>query len=253
MKLSRASFCLFLTLWLAGCTFTGQQPISQLPVDSPSRPPNGKTIALLGATGMVGSFVLREALNQGYEVRVLARTPAKLDAVKGQITIVKGDARDIAATRKVLTGSDVIVSALGPVKSDGSAADGLSTVATGHIVRLMSDLNIDRYIVVSGAAVRIPTDQRNLMGWLIEKLAKLVYGSIARDKQAEYELLAESSVNWTLVRCPVIDREPFRNNAIATLDTPHAFNVRAGEVAQFIIEQIDSSEFVRKGPFLGSE
>jgi len=253
VNLSRASFCILFTLSLAACTFTGQQDISPLPVDFASRPTNGKTIALLGATGMVGDFVMREALHQGYAVRVLARSPEKLNAVKDHITIVKGDARDIAALRIVLTGSDAIISALGPVKADGNAAHGLSTLVTGHIVRLMSELNINRYIVVSGAAVNIPTDHRNLMGWLIETLAKLAYWNVAQDKQAEYELLAESSANWTLLRCPVIDREPFRNNAIATLDTPHAFNVRAGEVAQFIIEQIDSSEFVRKGPFLGSE
>ncbi len=37
------------------------------------------TVALLGATGMVGDFLLREMLARGYSVRALARTPAKLD------------------------------------------------------------------------------------------------------------------------------------------------------------------------------
>ena len=240
-------------LWLAACAAPEQKPVAHPPVDSLGQQGAGKTIALLGATGMVGEFVLHEALAQGYKLRVLARTPQKLDALKNQLVIVKGDARDKAAIRQLLTGSDIIISALGPVKADGSAADGLSTVASGHIVQSMSELNIERYIVVSGAAVKMPGDHRNLKGWLIEKLARIAYGSVARDKQSEYEVLAGSTINWTLVRCPVIDRLPYRSDAIATLDTPHSFNVRAGELARFMIEQIDSPGFFRQGPFLGSD
>ncbi|MBF8270843.1 MAG: hypothetical protein HW386_2552, partial [Gammaproteobacteria bacterium] len=31
-----------------------------------------------------------------------------------------------------------------------------------------------------------------------------------------------------------------------------SFNLRAGELARFVIEQIDAQEYIRKGPFLGS-
>ncbi len=76
-------------------------------------------MALLGATGMVGDFLLREALARGYSVRALARTPAKLDEYSGRITIVQGDARDPVVIEELLRGSDVVISALGPVTADG--------------------------------------------------------------------------------------------------------------------------------------
>ena len=240
-------------LWLAACAAPEQKPVLHQPVEPTGQQGAGKTVALLGATGMVGGFVLQEALAQGYSLRVLARTPQKLDALKNKVVIVKGDARDKAAIRTLLTGSDIVISALGPVKADGSAADGISTAASGHVVQVMNELNIGPYIVVSGAAVRMPGDQRNLKGWLIETLARIAYGSVVRDKQSEYDVLAGSTINWTLVRCPVIDPQPYRGDAIATLDTPHSFNVRAGELARFMIEQIDSPAFSRRGPFLGSD
>jgi len=240
-------------LWLAACAAPEQKPVLHPPVEPTSQQGAGKTVALLGATGMVGGFVLQEALAQGYELRVLARTPQKLDALRDQVLIIKGDARDRTAILKLLTGSHIVISALGPVKADGSAANDISTVASAHVVQVMSELNIRRYIVVSGAAVRMPGDQRNLKGWLIETLAQIAYGSVVRDKQSEYDVLARSTINWTLVRCPVIDPQPYRSDAIATLDTPHSFNVRAGELARFMIEQIDSPVFSRQGPFLGSE
>lgn len=211
------------------------------------------TIALLGATGMVGGFVLAEALAQGYDVRALARTPQKLKALKNQITIIPGDARDPVAIDALLSGSDVVVSALGPVKADGKAALMISTRASGNIIQSMVQHNIQRYIVVSGAAVSVPGDDRNITGWLVQKLAALTLHDTLRDKQAEYQLLADSSVQWTLVRCPFIDPQPFEQNATVSLATPSSFRLRAGELARFIVEQLDSEAFIGQAPFLSSE
>ena len=211
------------------------------------------TIALLGATGMVGGFVLEQALEQGYQVRALARTPQKLEAFKDRIAIIKGDARDPKALEALLNGSDVVVSTLGPVKADGDAAKMISTTASGHIVKLMPEYGIERYIVVSGAAVVMPGDNRNFTGWLMRTMVLISLGHTLTDKQAEYELLAASDVQWTLLRCPLIDPEPFRQKPVASLETPGSFNLRAGELAHFLIQQIESEQYVRQGPFLNSQ
>jgi hypothetical protein len=117
----------------------------------------------------------------------------------------------------------------------------------------MPEYKVRRYILVSGAAVTIPGDDRNLTGWLMQKMASITLHDTLKDKQAEYQLLADSSVQWTLVRCPLIEAEPFKRKPRASLDSPTSFNLRAGELARFLIEQIDSKEFIRKGPFLESQ
>lgn len=210
------------------------------------------TVALLGASGMVGGYLLQEALARGHDVRALARTPAKLDNFRHRITIVQGDARDPAVIRELLRGSDVVINALGPVKADGDAARFISTTVTGNILQEMEGKAISQYMIVSGAAVVIPGDERNLLGWWIRKLAQIGLRDTLRDKQAEYTLLAQSSTDWMLVRCPLIDPEPFRAAPLFSLVTPPAFRLRAGELARFMIDQIDSREFARRGPFLGS-
>jgi putative NADH-flavin reductase len=238
------------SLWFSACAI----PIRETPppLDRIIEPKKNKTVALLGATGMAGGYILREALLRGYDVRALARTPAKLDAYKDRISIFPGDARDLSAIQELLKDSDVVISALGPVKSDGHAARNICTVATGHIIQSMQQQNIKRYIVVSGAAVTLPGDDRNLKGWLIQTMAQIALSGAVRDKEDEYQLLEKSPVQWTLVRCPLIDAEPYQRNAVATLDTPVSFHVRAGELARFVVEQIVAREYIRKGPFLGS-
>lgn len=210
------------------------------------------TVALLGASGMLGEYLLREALARGYTVRVLARTPAKLGEFADRITIIQGDARDPAAIEELVRGSDVVISALGPVRADGDAARFINTTATGNVLQAMQGKRISQYMVVSGAAVVMPGDERDLLGWWVRSLAQIGLRDELQDKQAEYELLARSSVDWMLVRCPLIDPQPSRWPALASTRTPPAFRVRAGEVAHFMLDEIDARQFVRAGPFLGS-
>ena len=98
----------------------------------------------------------------------------------------------------------------------------------------------------------MPEDARDLLGWWIRALAQLGLSETLQDKQAEYQLLAASSAQWTLLRCPLIDPEPFEAPPLVSVASPPAFRLRAGELAQFIIAQIDSPDYVRSGPFLGS-
>jgi putative NADH-flavin reductase len=239
-------------LLLAGC-------VSRPPQTAPTPPAWGSaadkniTIALLGATGMAGGFILEQALAEGYRVRALARTPQKLAPFKDRVTIIQGDARDLSTIETLLQGSNVVVSALGPVKADGAAAKMVNTTVTGLVLQAMPKYDIKRYIVVSGAAVVMPGDDRNFTGWLMRQLAALTLHDALEDKQAEYELLAASSADWTLVRCPLIEAGPFVRSPRASLVTPTAFTLRAGDLAQFVIDQIDSTEFIGKGPFLNSQ
>ncbi len=237
-------------LLLAGCVAVpGDAPADYTP---PARDGEGLTLALLGATGLVGGHVLDEALARGYAVKVLARTPSKLSRYTGQIEIVAGDARDPAVLGQLLHGADVVISAIGPVKTDGAAAKSLSTTVAEHMVRLMPEAGVSRYIVVSGGAVEVSGDRRDLLGRAIRALARIAYPATVVDKQSEYGVLAQSTLDWTLVRCPVIDEEPYRSPALLRLDTPPAFRVRVGELSAFLLDQAGSSEYVQRAPFIGS-
>jgi putative NADH-flavin reductase len=238
---------------LQACVSSG--PPSGSPLDDvpPRVASEHHTVALLGASGMMGEFLLREILARGYSVRALARTPAKLHEYNSRITIVQGDARDPVVIDELLRGSDVVISALGPVQADGDANLFINTIVTGNVLQAMAAQGISRYMVVSGAGVVMPGDERNVLGWWIRTLAQIGLRNALEDKQAEYELLAKSSADWVLVRCPLIDPAPFRRSALVSLQTPPAFRVRAGEVARFMIDQIDAANYSRQGPFLGSD
>lgn len=67
-------------------------------------------IALIGATGFVGSAILKEALDRGHEVTAIARNTEKLKPQRN-LTVVKSDVMDGDGLSEVLKGNDVVVSA----------------------------------------------------------------------------------------------------------------------------------------------
>jgi len=250
-RVSRIAFACVSALLLLACAtrVPGPEPVAVVPPAGSGQP---RTVVLLGATGMVGGYLLEEALARGHSVRALVRDPAKLGYRGDRVTVIQGDARDPAVIRQLVRGGDVVISALGPVKADGDAARFISTDATRNVLRAMAEAGVSRYLVVSGAAVDMPGDERDFLGWWIRILARIGLRDTLRDKQAEYELLAASPVDWTLVRCPLIDPAPFRSAPRFSLQTPPAFRLRAGELARFMIDQVETGKFVRQGPFLGS-
>lgn len=67
-------------------------------------------IALIGATGFVGSKVLAEALQRGHRVTALVRTPSKIAPQSG-LTVVQADASSVDGLAIAVKGHDAIVCA----------------------------------------------------------------------------------------------------------------------------------------------
>jgi len=91
-------------------------------------------IALIGATGSVGSRVLAEALSRGHEVTGVARHPEKLEEQSG-LQIQRGDVGQPLELAKTLEGHDVVVSSVR--FRDFDVADLLASVDAAGVSRLL--------------------------------------------------------------------------------------------------------------------
>lgn len=216
------------------------------PADRPT------TVALLGGTGFAGGYILREALARGYSVRVLSRSPDKLAYLGSRISVIEGDARDPQALAKLLQSADAVISAIGPPRSGGDSRSGLNSAVTQEMIAAMRAAGLARYIVISGAGVVLPGDQRDFLGWWMRQLVRLRYPGILEDRQSEFTLLAQSSLDWTLLRCPLLEAGEARAAPEVSLHTPGGFYLRAGELAKFALDQVTDRRYSRAGPFLNS-
>lgn len=73
-----------------------------------------KNVVLIGASGFVGSAILKEALDRGHKVTVIAPNPEKITLRNPNLTVVKGDATDPDELAAVAKGKDAVISAYNP-------------------------------------------------------------------------------------------------------------------------------------------
>lgn len=73
-----------------------------------------KKVALIGASGFVGTAILTELLSRGYEVTAIVRNPEKVTPKSEMLSIVMADVSDVDALAKALKGNDAVISAYNP-------------------------------------------------------------------------------------------------------------------------------------------
>ena len=110
-------------------------------------------VALIGATGNLGRYVLRDALARGMntpsmKVRALARSPAKLNPSE-HLTIIEGSVLDPSAVNRLVQGADVVVSCLGSRPKEKTVVE----AGTRIIVDAIKAHKIKKYVHLSSIGV----------------------------------------------------------------------------------------------------
>jgi putative NADH-flavin reductase len=76
-----------------------------------------RSIAVVGGGGMIGQRIVREALDRGHQVLVIARDPASVTLKHPRLEVAEGDVLDSAGLAKLVAGRDVLVSAVGTARA----------------------------------------------------------------------------------------------------------------------------------------
>ncbi|MBI1257560.1 MAG: NAD(P)H-binding protein [Chloroflexi bacterium] len=103
-------------------------------------------IVLYGATGMIGSSILREALSRGHEVTAVARDTSKLTPAD-HMTAVKGDVLDTAGVAATVKGHDAVISAINAPPEDPQ----VFVRAAQSLIAGLTQAGVKRLISVGGA------------------------------------------------------------------------------------------------------
>jgi putative NADH-flavin reductase len=109
-------------------------------------------IALIGASGFVGSRILAEALQRGHTVTALVRHPEKI-AAKPNLEVRRSDVLDVEELARQLAGHGVVISAFNPQRQSLDP-DIYERHVAGHkaIIAAVKTSGVKRLLAVGGAA-----------------------------------------------------------------------------------------------------
>lgn len=107
-------------------------------------------IALIGASGFVGSNVLTEALRRGHEVTAIVRQPEKVTIQNPLLKVQQGDVLQDGTVASLVTGHDAVISAYNPGWHNPHIYDEYLEGAQS-IQRGVKKAGVKRLLVVGGA------------------------------------------------------------------------------------------------------
>ncbi|MDD0817471.1 NADH-flavin reductase [Bacillus sp. MB353a] len=205
-------------------------------------------IAILGANGKAGKILVNEALEKGYQVKILTRNSTNTEKINENIETIIGDARNFSTIQDLLQGCSAVINAVGQPKNESYI---FSTV-TKHILEAMKESKIKRYIVISGGSLNVTGDQKGIVNKIGATLFKLFLPKMMQDKYKELQIIQNSEVDWTIVRLPfVIEGNGIGSIKESLVDMP-GIKIQNGDIAPFVIKQINSDKYVGKCPFISN-
>ncbi len=146
MSRSVRVLCAVLTALAIAAAMAG--PAASVSADQTARTPaNAQRVALIGASGNVGSRVLAELVSRGHTVTGIVRNPEAIQAGP-RVAAAKGDVNEPAALARILAGHDAVI----------SAAPFRNIQDPDALIGAVRASGVKRYIVVGGAASLLNAD-----------------------------------------------------------------------------------------------
>lgn len=213
-------------------------------------------IALIGATGFVGSPVLVELLSRGHHVTVLARHPGKL-TTQTNLTVVEANALNADQVAQAVAGHDAVVSAYNPGWTEPQIHD-LFLQGSRAIVDGVKRSGVKRLLVVGGAGSLFVAPGVQLVD-TPPFPAEYKQGALAA-REALNQLKQEDTLDWTFVSPPIALAPGARTGHYRTgLDNllPGVGEAPAGisvaDLAVAIVDEIETPRHVKQRFTVASE
>ncbi|MCP1120832.1 NAD(P)H-binding protein [Robbsia andropogonis] len=188
-------------------------------------------------------------MKRGYTLSVYTRDAKKLASFAGRVEIVVGDLQDRSAIAKCIQCTDAVISTLGPnslkVQGDKPVMHGLT-----HIIAAMKHAGVCRLIQISTAAYRDPKDGFAFSTHAFALLFKVIARKGYEDIKATGELIANSDLDWTLVRAPNLKDGPADGGVNVGWygTTKLSAKLSRGNLAKFLVDQVTDKQFIRAAP-----
>lgn len=209
-------------------------------------------IALIGATGFVGTAILNEALTRGHQVTGIARHPEKIKRVDENLRLEQGDVQDTEQLSMQLKGHDVVISAYNPGWNNPEIYKAYLDGARA-VQKAVKDSGVRRFIVIGGAGSLFIAPNLQLVDspefpddWKAGATAARDYLSIIRDERA---------LEWTFVS-PAIEMNqgsPHGRKGAYRTDTDrpvfdadnHSF-ITVEDLAVAVVDEAETPRYIRR-------
>jgi putative NADH-flavin reductase len=205
-------------------------------------------IALIGATGFVGSAILKEALDRSHEVAAIVRNPDKLPP-QAKLHPKKGDVYNEDEVLRLVTGHEAVISAFNPGWSNPDIYK-QQVKGARSIINGVKKAGVKRLLFVGGAgSLEVKPGVQSVD--LPEFPAEYKQGALAT-REALNLLRKEPGLDWSFLS-PSADLFPGQRTGKFRLGTDQLLADAKGEsrisvedYAMAMIDEVEKPKHIRR-------
>ncbi|KAF2334801.1 NAD(P)-dependent oxidoreductase [Flavobacterium ginsenosidimutans] len=209
---------------------------------------NISKVAVLGGGGRTGKYLVNQLLEKGFSVKLLLRNPDDFTIQNSKIEIIKGDAIDEESINVLLKDCQAVLSTIGQRPGEPMVA----SQATKNILKAMDKYDIQRYVLLAGLNIDTPFDKKSPKTIMATDWMKTNFPEIQKDRQLTYDLLAQSKIDWTQVRVPLIIFSDETAQISVNLEDCLGEKISAFDISKFIVKEMVESHYIRQSPFISA-
>jgi len=208
-------------------------------------------ILVIGASRGIGLEVCHAAAARGHFVRAMSRDSRRLGDQGDNCEAFIGDARKRKDVARALDGIDVVVQALGVPQSLDFIFSPVTLFshATRILLQAMKEAKIRKLVAVTGFGAG---SSYNAINFLQKPAFNLIFRNAYDDKSTQETLIAESDLDWLIVR-PGVLVNLSTTGKYTVLTRPNEWRngiVARADVADFIIKRIEADALNRTKPVI---
>jgi putative NADH-flavin reductase len=204
-------------------------------------------ILLIGGTGKTGRQIVKQGLEQGHKITVIARQPKKLKLTHSNLYVHSGNVLDFNSIEKRFNNQDAVISALGHKRFIVKTT--ILSEGTKNVIKAMDKHGIKRFICITSLGIN---DRRFKLGlyytlFVIPFLLLFYF----LDKEKQERLIINSDLDWTIVRPGQL------TNGEKRTIYKHGSNlgsyiitrmISRADVAHFILKELMSKQYFQQKP-----
>lgn len=208
-------------------------------------------IALIGATGFVGTAVLAELLARKHDVTALSRNPGKIDP-RPNCTAQALDVNDVSAVATAVRGHEAVISAFNPGWDVADLYDkfikGSNAINSG-----VEASGVKRVLVVGGAGSLFvaPGVQAVDTPQFASQVPPNVVPGARAARDALTALRGNTSLEWTFLSPPAMLEPGDRTgkyrlgNDEMLMDGKHPAGISVADLAVAVVDEIEDPRHIR--------
>jgi uncharacterized protein YbjT (DUF2867 family) len=210
-------------------------------------------VTVFGGTGEMGRHVVDQLLAAGHQVVALVRNPGKLTIQHPDLTVRTGHLSDPNAVSAAVTGSDAVISALGPSLKRGVKGTELAD-GTRAVVAAMRQAGVHRFIGLATPSVPDPRDRPNVRAKILPVLAKVLFPNALSELRGMTAAVTTSGLDWTIARITNPTDKPaagtLRAGFLGVEDVGWAMS--RADIAAFLVAQLTDTTYLRAAPAISN-